>query len=106
MSDCRVLISKKAWNEIESTYRYISDELHNPTAAKTYLKETMKAVDSLESFPLAHMVRPNARLVDGREMRQFFYRRNYGLFYVVNEEQKTVKIVHALSPRLDLDRIL
>lgn len=71
-----------------------------------FLMETMNAVDSLGSFPLAHMVRPNARLFDGREMRQFFYKRNYGLFYVVDEEQKTVKIIHVLSPRLDLDRIL
>ncbi len=51
MSDYIIEVSKDAKSDIVSIYRYIKDELLNPTAASKYIKDTDEAVTSLESLP-------------------------------------------------------
>ena len=99
MSDYIIEVSKDAKSDIVSIYRYIKDELLNPTAASKFIKDTDEAATSLESLPYSHMVRLDSKLFGGLEKRQFFYRKNYVMFYVIFEDRKLVRIIKvAYSP--------
>ena len=50
------------------------------------------------------MVRPGSKSMGGCGKRQFFYRENYCLFYVIKEETKTVRVIRAAYSRRDLDK--
>ncbi|MBQ3736027.1 MAG: type II toxin-antitoxin system RelE/ParE family toxin [Candidatus Methanomethylophilaceae archaeon] len=104
MSDYRVELSGEAQDQITGIYGYIKNDLCNPSAAESFLDDTEDAVGSLERFPYAHMVRPGSKSVGGYEKRQFFYRENYCLFYVIKEESKIVRVIRVAYSRMDLDR--
>ncbi len=103
MSDYTVELSGEAQDQIAAIHGYIKNELCNPSAAETFLDDTEDAVDSLERFPYAHMVRPGSKLIGGYEKRQFF-RENYRLFYIIKEESKTVRVIRVAYSRMDLDK--
>ena len=75
MNEYAVEVSKDAKSDIISIYEYIKQGLKNPTAATKFIKDTVEAVTSLESFPYSHMVRPDSKLFGGLEKRQYFYRK-------------------------------
>lgn len=102
MSDYTVELSNDAKSDIASIYRYIKDELLNPTAASTFIKDTDEAVTSLESLPYSHMVRQGSKLFGGLEKRQFFYRKKYVMFYVIFEDRKHVRIIKVAYAPSDL----
>ena len=102
MSDYTVEISKDAKTDIASIYDYIKHNLNNPTAAKSFVKDTDKAVDLLESFPYSHMVRPGSKLFGNYEKRQYFYHKNYVIFYVIIEELKLVRVIKVAYAPSDL----
>ncbi|AMH94579.1 addiction module toxin, RelE/StbE family [methanogenic archaeon ISO4-H5] len=104
MSNYAVELSGDAQDQISEIYGYIRDNLSNPSAAKTFLNDTEEAISSLEQFPYAHMERPGSELIGGSKKRQYFYRANYCLFYVVKEETKTVRVIRVTYSRRDLDR--
>ena len=103
MTEYVVEISRDAQVDIVSIRDYIRDVLLNPTAAMKFLKDTDEAVSSLEVFPYMHMVRPGSLLFGGLEKRQFFYRRDFCLFYVIKEEVKIVRIIKVSYSARDLD---
>ena len=102
MNDYSVELSSSAQSQIVKIRDYIRYELNNPSAAEKFLDDTEEAIDSLSQFPYAHMVRPRSKLYFGNEKRQYFYRDNYCLFYVVKEEEKTVRIIRVTYSRSDL----
>ena len=102
MNDYSVELSSGAQSQIIKIRDYIRDELNNPSAAEKFLDDTEEAVDSLSQFPYAHMVRPRSKLFFGNEKRQYFYRDNYCLFYVIKEKEKTVRIIRVTYSRSDL----
>lgn len=104
MSDYTVELSGDAQDQISDIYRYIRDELCNLSAAETFLDDTEDAIGSLEKFPYAHMVRPGSKPLGGYEKRQYFYRENYCLFYIIKEESKIVRVIRVSYSRRDLDR--
>ena len=48
------------------------------------------------------MVRPGSKLFGGIEKRQFFYRDNYVMFYVIVEESKLVRVIKIAYAPSDL----
>ena len=74
----------------------------NRLAASKFVSDTEKAALSLERFPYSHMVRPGSKLFGGLEKRQFFYRDNYVMFYVIIEESKLVRVIKIAYAPSDL----
>ncbi len=105
MSDYTVELSGDAQDQISGIYRHIRDGLCNLSAAESFLDDTEAAIGSPERFPYAHMVRPGSRPLDGYEKRQYFFRENYCLFYIIKEESKTVRVIRVSYSRRDLDRV-
>lgn len=102
MNDYSVELSKAAQSQLKRIRDYIRDQLESPDAANKFLDDTEEAIESLRQMPYAHMVRPNSKLYFGNEKRQYFYRENYCLFYVVIEEKKTVRVIKITYSRSDL----
>lgn len=104
MSDYKVAVSKEAQAQIRDIRDYIRDELCSPPAAVRFVDQTEAAMSSLGTFPYAHMVRSHR---EGEpEIRQFFYRTNYCLFYVIDEVTQTVRVIRVSYSRRDLDTLL
>ena len=102
MNDYSVELSSSAQSQIVKIRDYIRYELNNPSAAEKFLDDTEEAIDSLSQFPYAHMVRRGQNYILEMKKRQYFYRDNYCLFYVVKEEEKTVRIIRVTYSRSDL----
>lgn len=103
MSDYRVEVSADAQNDIVSIRDYIRDRLKNVSAAERFLRDTDRAIGSLEEYPYDHMVREDPRHVGTVEKRQFNYRKNYCIFYIVKEDRKLVRVIQVAYTGQDFD---
>ena len=103
MSDYRVEVSADAQNDIVSIRDYIRDRLKNVSAAERFLMDTDGAISSLEEYPYDHMVREDPHHVGTVEKRQFNYRKNYCIFYVIKEEWKLVRVIQVAYTGQDFD---
>ena len=102
MSEYTVELSGDAQDDVVSIRDYIRDVLLNQSAASKFVSDTEKAALSLEKFPYSHMVRPGSKLFGGLEKRQFFYRDNYVMFYVIIEELELVRVIKIAYAPSDL----
>ena len=102
MNEYTVELSGDAQDDVVSIRDYIRDVLLNQSAASKFVSDTEKAALSLEKFPYSHMVRPGSKLFGELEKRQFFYRDNYVMFYVIVEESKLVRVIKIAYAPSDL----
>ena len=102
MNEYAVEMSGDAQDDVRSIRDYIRYKLLNPTAASKFVSDTKEAVLSLRSFPQRNMVRPGSKLFGGFEKRQFFYRENFVIFYVILEELKLVRVIKVAYAPSDL----
>lgn len=79
-----------ARRQLEEAVTYIAEELCAPYAADVLLDAVDEAACALSEMPYRHALYPLLFAMK-REIR-FVPVRNYNLFYVVNEDQKTVEI--------------
>ena len=103
MSDYSVELSIDAQNDIVSIRDYIRDRLKNITAAEKFLRDTDDAILSFEKYPYDHMVREDHHHVGTIEKRQFNYRKNYCIFYIIKEEEKLVIVLQVAYTGQDFD---
>ena len=84
--------------------RYISETLHNPTAAERLAVELIEAGDSILTFPYANPVHMPIRPLkhEYRKLRVH----NYLMFYWVNEERKLVTVARVIYARRNYERLL
>jgi plasmid stabilization system protein ParE len=92
-----------AQNDIVSIRDYIRDRLKNISAAEKFLRDTDEAICSLEKYPYDHMVREDPHHVGTVDKKQFNYRKNYCIFYIIKEEQKLVRVIQVAYTGQDLD---
>ncbi len=104
MNEYSVELSPDAQADVAEIRDYIRNVLKNEKAADRFLEDTLDAVDSLESFPYDHMVRTDPAHVGSVEKRQFNYRKNYCMFYIVKEERKLVRVLKVSYTGRDFDR--
>ena len=76
---------------------YISEELSAPDAAASLLDEVDDQVSKLSEYPYRHRIYP-LMFAMKHEIR-FFPVKNYSVFYVIREEEKTVEIWRFLHQR-------
>ena len=88
----RVLVQPSAFDDIESTYRWICDN-QNPDAANSWYYNLQDALASLEKFPNRCVLAPESKIL-GRDIRQLLVgkQKNYRVLFIVEEE--TVAILH------------
>lgn len=83
---------------------YIAAELSAPDAAENLLAAVDEQIGKLCNYPYRHSVYP-ALYAMKHEIR-FFPVKNYLVFYVVKEEQKTVEIWRFLHQRQNVNKNL
>ena len=86
----KVVYLPTARRQMEEAVAYIAENLCAPDAADDLLDAVDEAVRALSEMPYRHALYPLLFAMK-REIR-FVPVRNYNLFYVVNEDQKTVEI--------------
>ncbi|OZG60344.1 addiction module toxin, RelE/StbE family protein [Bifidobacterium myosotis] len=100
----KVEILPKAVGDMSAAVSYIAGELHSPHAAENLMMELSAAIDGLAEFPYSHPAYIPIRPLR-REYRRIMVG-NYGVFYWVDEEAKTVTVARVIYARCDLSRHL
>ncbi|MBD1212820.1 MAG: type II toxin-antitoxin system RelE/ParE family toxin [Dolichospermum circinale Clear-D4] len=93
----QVIIQPAAFQEIETSYRWICDNL-SPELANNWYYELQDAMASLQKFPNRCTITPEAKVI-GREIRQLWIgkKRKYRVLFVVEED--VVAILHVRHSR-------
>jgi len=88
----KVLIQPSAFQEIETSYRWMCDNL-SPEIANNWYYELQDAIASLQKFPNRCSIAPEAPVI-GREVRQLWVgkRKKYRALFVIMED--VVAILH------------
>ena len=102
MSDStyEIKLTLKARNDIESIYSYISEGLHNPSAAQKLADKFDKAFDKISTFPLSCPIGKTEK-----EYRKLIVE-NYIAFYKVIEETKTLIVYRVFYGMMDYNKYL
>lgn len=100
----KVEILPKAVGDMGAAVSYIAGELHSPHAAEDLMMGLNTAIEGLGDFPYSHPA-----YVPIRPLRHE-YRRivvgNYGVFYWIDEQTKTVTVSRVIYARRNLSRYL
>ncbi|MBQ7040482.1 type II toxin-antitoxin system RelE/ParE family toxin [Candidatus Saccharibacteria bacterium] len=89
-----VIVSKKAYEDLDNIYKYIAFEKEDKFAARKNIDGINASLRSLKTFPLGYSVyelHPSFRVIH--------YKR-YKILYRVNKAKKTVtiaRVVHSLQ---------
>ncbi len=97
-------IYPRAQADLESIFRYISEELFNPDAAASLIDDIEEALDRVCLNPLmCPFVR--STLVKDKTLRKLIVK-NYIVFYRSNEQKKEIQVVRVLYGMMDYEKIL
>ncbi|MDR3313406.1 MAG: type II toxin-antitoxin system RelE/ParE family toxin [Oscillospiraceae bacterium] len=104
MSRYNLILTAPAKADIRQTMRYISEELHNPTAANRLNDNITAAIQKLGDGSGGH------RLVDddylaAKGVRRLIVR-NYLVFFIVKEDAQSIYILRILYGRRDWAHLL
>jgi toxin ParE1/3/4 len=97
-------ISEIAEEDILSTVSYIANVLKSPTAANNLLDEIEKYEETLETTPNLFPFVSDEYLA--KKGLKFVMIKNYIMFYTINEDEKTVRVIRFLYGRRDWKNIL
>lgn len=87
----KVLLSPKAYRDIESIYKYISSEIVEPVIAKNQIDRIWNSIATLSSFPYSHQDRLVGRFAN-KGYKQLLTD-NYIVIYKVDENKKEVIVL-------------
>jgi plasmid stabilization system protein ParE len=93
----QVIIQPTAFQEIETAYRWMCDNL-SPEVANSWYYELEDAIASLKKFPNRCTIAPEAKVIGG-EVRQLWIgkQRKYRVLFVVEED--IIAIIHVRNSR-------
>lgn len=78
---------------------YIAFEKQAPQAALALVRGLRKEIKKLEFYPQRHEIEPD-RILAEYGVRRHYYK-NYKIFYIIEENEKTVYIVRVLHMLVD-----
>lgn len=91
MQQYNYILSDTAKDNLENIERYLSDNLHNPKAAKDFYLEFNRIIESICTTPYGL---PSAKKESLRKRGiRYFFVKNYKIYYSVNENNKTLNIL-------------
>jgi len=99
MNTFNIQITEPAENDLYEIGAYISKELLEPEIAKKVILKIAKEINSLQDIPLRNALVADERLAY-KGIRKIMVDK-YIVFYVVDEESKTVTIIRILYSRRD-----
>jgi plasmid stabilization system protein ParE len=100
----KIRIVKPAQTEIRETYRYIAEDLRNPTAAARRILLIDDAIQSLKENPARFpLVRNDYLATKGYRMLVV---KTHLVFFVIRKSERTVSIMRVLYGRRDWLRML
>lgn len=88
----KVVITSTAYNEINSIYKYITEDLYADSAAKRLMNKIEEKVQSLKYAPKIHTKIEKLDELK-REYRKIVVN-NYVILYTIDENIKTVFVSH------------
>ena len=97
-------ITDIAEEDILNTAKYIADVLEAPMAAHSLLNEIERHEEILENNPNIYPVVPDEYLAE--KGIRYTMVKNYLMFYIINEHDKTVTVIRFLYGRRDWKNIL
>ncbi|MDR2197049.1 MAG: type II toxin-antitoxin system RelE/ParE family toxin [Coriobacteriales bacterium] len=104
MTHYSVELSKSAELDLRETMHYISENLKAPAAAKRLLDEIERAVKNLEENPARCALARDKRLADSGH--RWIKAKNYLVFFVIDENSKTVMVSRILYGRRNWAHLL
>jgi plasmid stabilization system protein ParE len=97
-------ISDAAEQDILAAVKYIADILKAPAAANNLLDELERIEDILENTPNIYPFVPDDYLAE--KGYKFVMVKNYILFFIVDEDDKTVNVIRFMHGRRDWKSLL
>lgn len=104
MTQFSVELSPDAKQQVDSIARYIAVELGNVSASLTFLDDVETSLENIRDNPYSHMIRPGSERIDGYPKRQFQFRKNFIMFYVILENRSIVRILKVSYSWMDLNK--
>ncbi len=99
-----IVYTQKAKQELDDIYSYIAGTLLEPGTAKTYISHIMKEIRGLNQLPMRY------RVYDDEPWKSIGLRvmpvKNYLVFYLPVDADKTVNIVRIMYAGRDISRQL
>jgi len=100
----KLRIMRAAQNEIRMIYRYIADDLQNPTAAAGRIALIDEKIQSLKQNPARFPLVRNDYLAS--KGFRIIVVENHLIFFIIREEARVVSVMRVLYARRDWLRIL
>ena len=99
-----IRFSKLYDNDVDTSYNYIKDNLQAPKAANNLIIEILEKLNKIKENP---KIRP---LVRDEYLANIGYRlinvKNFMIFYIIDDDNKLIKIIRFLYARRDWINIL
>ena len=100
----KIAYTKKALQDIDGIYEYISKVLHEPAIAQKLVTLIMKEIKGLETLPMRH------HLFDEEPLKSQGLRimpvKNYLVAYIPKEDEHTVYIIRIMYGGRDISKQL
>ena len=100
----KVLIEASVERDLDEIFNYICNDLHAPEAAKGLFIKLRENISALSTFPFRHtlIAEEPFKMIGIRKIQV----ENYTIFYTVNEEPKTVKVLRILYYRREWQMLI
>ena len=99
MQSYTIEITELAESDLENAGDYIAFELENPLAALNTIKGIQEKIDSLVSYPDRNELDDDEELAKLGIRKEYY--KNYKIYYIIENETKTVKIIRILHMLVD-----
>jgi len=104
MSQWKIIITPEAGKAINDIYYYIAGSLHSPDTAKNQIRRIINVMESLDDLPLRFPLYQDEPW-RSRGLR-FVSVDNYLMFYLPNEKNKEVVVLHVLYGGRNINNLL
>ena len=100
----KVLISNEAKKDIFDATEYIKNKLNNPFFAKKFYSKIKDKISLLKSNPYLYAKETDIKLTEG-SIRKVLVD-NYALFFIIIEDDKTIRVLRVIYARKNWKRII
>lgn len=97
----KVIAAETVERELDAALAYIAARYSSPQAMSSLLAAFNSAKDSLKAHPTIFSIHKAASRAAGREVRRVRVN-NFGLFYFIDEEKRTVNAISLLHSKQDI----
>ncbi len=104
MSEWNLTVTPEASEDLRNIHSYIANELLEPVIEKRLVDKILKSVGELSSFPLIYPLYDKEPWSE-RGLRKMLVG-NYLVFYLANEEAKSVIVLHIFYSGRDIEKCL